>query len=171
MRYFTHYTSPVGELLLASDGENLTGLWLDGQKYYAAGLNADAAQSDSLPTFQQTKRWLDDYFAGKNPDPTVIPLAPQGSEYRRRIWGLLCEVPYGDITAYGKLAFDYNRKYNCATSPRAVGGAVGHNPISIIIPCHRVIGANDLLTGYAGGIDAKRFLLELEEKASAVTIR
>ena len=156
------YDSPVGKLLLASDGTALTGLWLYGQKHYAAGVVDDAVHSESLPVFTQTKRWLDDYFAGNAPDPSALPLAPNGSEFRRRIWNLLLEIPYGEVTTYGQLAKDYEARFGTKTAARAVGGAVGHNPISIIIPCHRVIGRNGTLTGYAGGIEAKKLLLKIE---------
>ena len=110
----------------------------------------------------QTKRWLDAYFAGNAPDPAALPLAPNGSEFRRRIWKLLLEIPYGEVTTYGQLAKEYEARFGQKTAARAVGGAVGHNPISIIIPCHRVIGGNGTLTGYAGGIEAKKLLLTIE---------
>lgn len=163
MKFTCRCTSPVGELLLASDGEALTGLWLEGQKYYAAGLNAHAEEK-KLPVFEQTKVWLDAYFAGGNPDPSAIPVLLFGSEYRCRIWQLLGEIPYGKVTTYGQLAQRYKERFGSKTSPRAVGGAVGHNPISILIPCHRVIGSGGVLTGYAGGVEAKRLLLKLEQK-------
>lgn len=158
------YDSPIGKLLLASDGTALTGLWLEDQKHYAAGLVGDVTSAEQLPVFVQAKAWLDDYFAGKAPDPSVLPLAPHGSEYRRRIWQLLLEIPYGEVVTYGQLAKEYEAQFEHKTAARAVGGAVGHNPISIMIPCHRVVGANGL-TGYAGGLSAKRFLLELERTA------
>ena len=170
MRFTARYESPVGGLLLASDGERLTGLWLDGQKHYAAGLSPDAAPLDSLPVFQQAKQWLDDYFAGKRPEPSALPLALSGSEYRRKIQLLLLNIPYGETVGYGQLAKEYEARYGVKTAARAVGSAVGRNPISIIIPCHRVVGTDGTLTGYAGGMDAKRFLLELEEKVCAKTI-
>lgn len=160
--YTASYSSPVGELLLASDGENLTGLWLEGQKHYADGLDDSAETECSLPVFDCTKRWLDDYFAGKQPAIDLIPLAPQGSEFRRRICQLMCEIPYGSLTTYGQLAKDYEARFGQKTSARAVGGAVGRNPISIIIPCHRVVGAGGAITGYAGGLDKKRILLTHE---------
>lgn len=164
MRFTARYPSPVDGLLLASDGELLTGLWLDGQKHYAAGLSPDAVPSDHLPVFQKTKHWLDDYFAGRRPQPSALPLTLSGSEYRRRIWALLLDIPYGETTSYGQLAKEYEVRYGVKTAARAVGGAVGRNPVSIIVPCHRVVGVGGALTGYAGGTDAKRFLLELEKK-------
>lgn len=152
--------SPVGELLLASDGTSLIGLWLDGQKYYGAGLSLEEARE--LPVFTLARRWLEDYFSGRQPDPAALPLAPAGSPFRQAIWQLLREIPCGRTVTYGALAAAYTQRTGRPTSPRAVGGAVGHNPISIIIPCHRVVGADGTLTGYAGGIERKRFLLKLE---------
>ena len=165
MKYITHVDSPAGELLLASDGERLTGLWLAGQKHYAAGLNAHAEEK-VLPVFEQTKAWLDAYFAGGDPDPSAIPVLLFGSGYRCKIWQLLCEIPYGKVTTYGQLAQRYRERFGAKTSPRAVGGAVGRNPISILIPCHRVIGSGGFLTGYAGGLEAKCLLLKLEQEGS-----
>ena len=163
MTYTASYESPVGELLLASDGKSLTGLWLAGQEHYADGVGENAVTDHSLPVFDCAKHWLCDYFAGKRPAVGQLPLAPQGSEFRRRICQLLCEIPYGTLTTYGQLAKDYEAKFGQKTSARAVGGAVGRNPISIIIPCHRVVGGNGAITGYAGGLDKKRILLAHEE--------
>ena len=162
MRFTTNPPSPVGELLLASDGEHLTGLWLAGQKYYGEWLEPNAVSMDSLPIFAQTKQWLDDYFAGKNPDPHSLPLSFCGSRFRQEIWQLLLEIPYGEVITYGQLAKEYEVRFGRKTAARAVGGAVGRNPISIIVPCHRVVGANGL-TDYAGGLDRKNFLLQLEK--------
>lgn len=162
MMYTASCESPVGELLLASDGKSLTGLWLAGQKHYAAGVDETAVSDHSLPVFDHAKRWLDDYFAGKQPAIDRLPIAPQGSEFRRRICQLLCGIPYGTLITYGQLAKDYEAKFGQKTSARAVGGAVGRNPISIVIPCHRVVGANGAITGYAGGLDKKRLLLAHE---------
>ena len=151
--YKTTYKSPLGELILASDGENLTGLWIKGQKYFGGeGL----AKKDDLAVFDKTKKWLDSYFAGKKPKISDIPLAPAGSDFRKSVLDILCDIPYGETVTYGSIA---KKLGSCA---QAVGGAVGHNPISIIIPCHRVVGTNGSLTGYAGGIDKKIELLKLE---------
>ena len=209
--YSTVYRSPVGRYVLASDGENITGVWQEGQKYYMQGMPRDIIEKDDMPIFDAAKGWLDRYFAGQKPDlyelplapqgrlrwqarcekpalyelslekpalhelslaradvhisknscskPAMyeLPLAPQGSEFRQKVWNALCEIPYGETMTYG----DIGRKIGCM-SGQAVGGAVGHNPISIIIPCHRVIGSNGSLTGYAGGLETKRKLLELE---------
>ena len=148
MVYTTKLKSPVGEITLACDGENLIGLWLEGQKYFGSGLLAEAEQKKELPVFIITKTWLDDYFGGKKPSISKLPLKPIGSEFRKKVWAILCEIPYGKVITYGeigkKIAAGKNLK---SMSAQAVGGAVGHNPISIIIPCHRVIGSNGSLTG------------------------
>lgn len=158
--YVTKITSPVGNMLLASDGQALTGLWLEGQKYFAATLEKDIVEQADLSVFQQTAAWLDAYFR-KAPLPALPPLAPKGSAFRQAVWKLLLEIPYGQTTTYGELARRL-RESGIPAAPQAVGGAVGHNPISVLIPCHRVLGADGRLTGYAGGIEKKCFLLELE---------
>jgi len=165
MNFVTTLKSPVGGLLLASDGARLTGLWLEGQRYWGAGVTPQAASMPDLPVFRSTGAWLERYFAGEGPDSGELPLAPAGSVFRRRIWQLLCEIPYGQTTTYGALAHLYQDRYGGGTSPRAVGGAVGRNPISIVIPCHRVVGADGSMTGYAGGVERKLWLLELEKRA------
>ena len=160
MIFQTKYPSPVGMLTLAGDGKAITGLWIQGQKYFAASLLDDARVQDDLPVFVQARAWLDAYFGGEALPP-LPPLAPEGPAFRKDVWALLQEIPYGSTTTYGALAAELNLRGH-ATSARAVGGAVGHNPISILIPCHRVLGADRSLTGYAGGGEVKRFLLELE---------
>ena len=163
MVWTTVYQSPIGGLTLAGDGEHLTGLWIEGQKYFMAGLTEPAARKDDSPVFEQARQWLDRYFAGEQPSPAALSLAPSGSDFRRMIWDFLLEIPYGQTVTYGRLAELAARKMNRPhMSAQAVGGAVGHNPISIIIPCHRVLGTDGSLTGYAGGIEKKRRLLELE---------
>ena len=161
MTYIQHYDSPLGGILLAADEIGLTGLWFDGQKYFARGLsNERIAQETSV--LAEAKRWLDIYFAGKEPDFTP-PLHPTGSEFRKAVWEILLQIPYGQTTTYGEIARQLAEKQGLARmSAQAVGGAVGHNKISIIIPCHRVVGTNGSLTGYAGGIHKKEQLLELE---------
>lgn len=148
---------------MASDGRHLTGLWLDQQKYFADTLPANAQPKSDVPVFDQTKAWLDRYFKGEKPEISELPLAPIGGEFRQAVWKILCDIPYGQVMTYGeiakKIAQQQGRK---SMSSQAVGGAVGHNPISLIIPCHRVIGTNGSLTGYAGGIDVKMTLLHLE---------
>ncbi len=163
MVYTTTYPSPVGLLTLACDGENLTGLWIEGQKYFGASLPEDSKERDDLPVFKAAKNWLDRYFAGEKPGISELPLRPSGGEFRQGVWSLLCEIPYGEVTTYGeiaqKMAARLGRK---SMSSQAVGGAVGHNPLSIIIPCHRVVGSGGSLTGYAGGVDKKIRLLKGE---------
>ena len=160
----TTYASPVGELTLASDGTALTGLWLEGQKHFGGTSGEELAPGQpDLPAFQAARAWLDRYFSGKKPLPSELPLAPSGGEFRKLVWELLCEIPYGEVTTYGALAKKAAAKLGRSSmSSQAIGGAVGHNPISIIIPCHRVVGSNGSLTGYAGGLDVKRALLKLE---------
>jgi methylated-DNA-[protein]-cysteine S-methyltransferase len=163
MFYSTTYLSPVGKITLASDSVNLAGLWFDGQKYFGASILEKMTKNGDIPVFAAAKNWLDRYFAGKKPAISELPLAPIGSEFRQKVWKMLCEIPYGEVTSYGGIAKKMAVKMKKASmSSQAVGGAVGHNPISIIIPCHRVVGANGSLTGYAGGIDKKIKLLELE---------
>ena len=161
MQYITHYQSPLGGITISSDGTALTGLWFDGQKYFASTLGADYKTKD-LPIFTEAKRWLDMYFSGKEPDFTP-PLALNGSPFRMAVWQILQSIPYGQTITYGDIARQLAAQTGKARmSAQAVGGAVGHNPISIIVPCHRVVGAGGSLTGYAGGIDKKVQLLELE---------
>ena len=157
-----HYESPLGGVLLAADEIGLTGLWFDGQKYFARVLPADRVERET-PALLEAKRWLDIYFSGKEPDFTP-PLHPIGSAFRQSVWEILLQIPYGKTTTYGEIARQLSEKMGLSRmSAQAVGGAVGHNKIAIIIPCHRVVGTNGSLTGYAGGIDKKGKLLELEQ--------
>lgn len=163
MFYSSYYNSPVGKLLLASDGTNLTGLWIEKQKYYADTAPDDIREKDDLPVFIKTKAWLDRYFKGDTPLISDLPLAPQGGTFRQMVWKILCEIPLGQVMTYGHIAqMIASRTGKKSMSAQAVGGAVGHNPISIIIPCHRVVGTNGSLTGYAGGLDVKIKLLKHE---------
>ena len=158
MMYTMHYDSPLGGILLAADETGLTGLWFDGEKYFADTL-APEHQEQETPILLETQRWLDCYFRGQNPDFTP-PLHPIGSPFRQEVWALLLQIPYGKTTTYGALADQLAEKHGQRRmSAQAVGGAVGHNAISIIIPCHRVVGADGSLTGYAGGLDTKARLL------------
>ena len=157
-----NYGSPVGKILLAEKDGSLIGLWIEGQKYYLSSLKDDISEKET-PVLTETKRWLDRYFAGDKPAISELKLAPVGGEFRRTVWELLCEIPYGEVTTYGKLADRMAARMGKEKmSAQAVGGAVGHNPISIIIPCHRVVGTGGSLTGYAGGIDKKVKLLAHE---------
>lgn len=160
MMYVTELPSPVGRLTLASDGTAVTGLWLEGQKYYASTLSRDAVHQPALAIFEEARAWLEAYFSGALP-PALPLLRPAGSPFRQAVWRLLEEIPRGTTATYGELARRLQAEGRAA-SAQAVGGAVGHNPISILIPCHRCVGADGSLTGYAGGLAAKRFLLELE---------
>ena len=155
MLYTFTYTSPLGILTMASDGDSITGLWLSGQKYFASTIK-EKCVNKKLPVFDKVISWLDCYFAGNIPDITV-PLAPQGTEFRKQVWSILTTIPYGEIAK--QMAEKTGKE---KMSAQAVGGAVGHNPISIIIPCHRVVGTDGSLTGYAGGIDKKIKLLKIE---------
>lgn len=163
MIFTTSYTAALGAITLASDGENLVGLWIDGQKYFAETVAESIEDKSGLLIFARTKKWLDAYFAGEKPEICDLSLAPDGGEFRKNVWEMLCEIPYGQCTTYGEIAKKMaSRMGKKSMSSQAVGGAVGHNPISIIIPCHRVVGSNGSLTGYAGGIDKKIKLLQLE---------
>ena len=157
MVFTQRYASPLGGLLLAADEQGLIGLWFDGARHFAANL-PEAREEKRTPILDEAARWLDDYFSGGQPD--FIPLLHLiGSAFRLRVWARLLEIPYGQTTTYGALLDD-------GASARAVGGAVGRNPISIIVPCHRVIGADGSLTGYAGGVDRKIRLLALERQGT-----
>ena len=161
MDFTRHYDSPLGGVTLASDGEALTGLWFDGQKYFGRGL-APTARAVDLPVFARTAAWLDAYFRGEAPDFTP-PLRREGTPFRRAVWEILRTIPYGRTATYGEIAARLAARTGAArASAQAVGGAVGHNPVSLIVPCHRVVGGDGSLTGYAGGVWRKLRLLELE---------
>ena len=161
MDYRFHLDSPLGGITLASDGEALTGLWFDGQKHFGAGLSGDAREQ-RLPVFEETERWLQLYFEGHEPDFTPA-LRPVGTPFQLEVWELLRQIPYGETVSYGALAARIAGHRGLARfSAQAVGGAVGRNPISLLIPCHRVLGADGSLTGYAGGVEKKAALLRLE---------
>lgn len=155
MTYIHDYSSPVGRILLAANEKSLTGLWFYGAKYFAAGIESERTEV-LTPVLEQTERWLDIYFSGHEPD-FVPPLKLNGSAFRRSVWAELMKIPYGQTSSYGEIALRLG-----VNSAQAIGGAVGHNPISIIVPCHRVLGADGSLTGYAAGVDKKMRLLELE---------
>ncbi len=164
MIYITNYSSKLGDILLASDGENLIGLWFKNQKYYLYKITDELIKNDDLKIFHETKKWLDKYFKGIQVSPNDLKLKPNGSPFQQEVWKILCSIPYGKTITYGDIAKKIAQKQGKKSmSAQAVGGAVGHNPISIIIPCHRVVGFNGSLTGYAGGIDKKIALLKLEE--------
>lgn len=161
MQYIYKYNSPLGEITASSDGENLIGLWFDDQKYYADTLSHNTVEK-KLPIFEQTKQWLDCYFRGEKPSFTPS-IALEGTPFRLAVWEILKKIPYGEIITYADIAKAVAKKKGITRmSSQAVGGAIGHNPISIIVPCHRVVGSNGSLTGYAGGIGRKVKLLTLE---------
>lgn len=161
-QYISYYQSPIGNILLAADDIGLTGLWLEGQKYFALHLDEEQEKIE-IPLFEKVKNWLDIYFTGKEPDFTV-PLHFIGTDFQKEVWEILCSISYGETATYGEIAKQLAAKRGLERmSAQAVGGAVGHNKISIIVPCHRVVGTNGSLTGYAGGIDRKVKLLTLEK--------
>ena len=163
MIHTTCYDSPIGRFLLTARDGALTGLWIEGQKYFQSTLSEEPALGENIVVLQKAKDWLDAYFAGKKPEISALSLKPAGSDFRQSVWKILCEIPYGSVVAYGEIAKQMALKLGRETmSSQAVGGAVAHNPISVIIPCHRVVGTNGSLTGYAGGIDKKIKLLEHE---------
>lgn len=171
MEKVTIYDSPIGKLTLSGDGTCITGLWIEGQKYFGRTLEAGsreenscdkASGADSCEVFDRAFKWLDAYFKGEQKEIT-FPLAPKGSAFQKSVWDILREIPYGETITYGEIAkILSDRQEGAYVSARAVGGAVSRNPISILIPCHRVVGANGSLTGYAGGIERKIKLLTLE---------
>ena len=155
MYYSTNYSSPIGEMLIASDGEAICGTWFFGQKHFPSSENL--TRNDNLAIFGDVKEWFDDYFNGLNPEIN-FNLNPKGTDFRLKVWKILRDIPYGKTMTYGEIA----QKISPTMSAQAVGGAVGHNPIAVLIPCHRVLGSNGNLTGYAGGLRRKIHLLNLE---------
>lgn len=166
MTYTKRYASPLSTILLAADECGLTGLWFEGCKYFADVLPKEHAEQDT-PALLEAAQWLDLYFAGEEPGFTP-PLHMIGSDFRQAVWGILLTIPYGQTMTYGEIAKRLAKNAGIdKMSAQAVGGAVGHNPVSIIVPCHRVVGTNGSLTGYAGGLDKKIALLELEKADTA----
>lgn len=162
MDYIHHYDSPLGSITMASDGNALVGLWFDGQKYYADSLNNDYEEK-ALSLFEQTDQWLDIYFSGSAPGFTP-PLTMRTTPFRKAVWNIMLTIPFGQTMTYGEIADRIAKQKGLSQmSAQAVGGAVGHNSISLIIPCHRVVGTDGSLTGYAGGIEKKMKLLSLEQ--------
>lgn len=162
MTYIYYYDSPLGGITVSSNGSQITGLWFDGQKYFGDTLPKDYEEKD-LPIFEEAKRWLDIYFSGEAPDFTP-PLKMDTTPFRKAIWEIMLTIPFGQTMTYGGIADRIAKQKGIAkVSAQAVGGAVGHNAISLIIPCHRVVGSNGSLTGYAGGIEKKVQLLTMEK--------
>lgn len=162
MTHVDHYRSPLGDMTIAGNGSNITGLWFDGQKYFGSTL-PKTYKEGALPVFAEVIKWLDIYFSGKIPDFTP-PLRLETTPFRKAVWDILLTIPFGQTMSYGEIANKIARQNGLTNmSAQAIGGAVGHNPISLIIPCHRVVGANGSLTGYAGGIEKKIQLLTMEK--------
>ncbi len=162
MTYIYRYRSPLGGITVSSNGDAITGLWFDGQKYFGLTL-PKCYEERALPVFKETKEWLDIYFGGKDPG-FMPPLKMETTPFRRSVWNIMLNIPYGKTMTYGQIADNIaTRRGLSRMSAQAVGGAVGHNAISLIIPCHRVVGTNGSLTGYAGGIERKIQLLALEK--------
>ncbi len=161
MNYLSTYDSPLGRIFMAGTDVALTALWFEGQAY-TEKMSLDAIHCFDLPLFSSVRLWLEEYFSGRNPD-FFPPIAPQGTQFRQKVWRLLTEIGYGQTITYGQLADRLSPVgKSSGIYARAVGGAVAHNPISLIVPCHRVVGSAGQLTGYAAGLDRKRFLLRLE---------
>lgn len=164
MFYSTRYVSPLGEITIICNGDSLVGLWFEGHKCFNTTLSAATVAKADIPVLQDAREWLDSYFAGQQPAISMLPLAPVGSTFRQSVWRIICEIPYGGVMTYGEVAKQIAAARGVERmSAQAVGGAVGSNPISIIIPCHRVIGKKGNLTGYGGGIEKKIALLKLEQ--------
>ena len=161
--YLTEYRMPtIGTLTLTSDGTSVTGCWFNNSRYFGYGVNESVERNDSLTVFDQAQKWLDRYFAGETPNPRELTLTARATEFQLRVREAMLDIPYGQTTTYGAIAKRLEAETGRRQSARAVGGAVGHNPLCLIVPCHRVIGSNGSLTGFGGGIDTKVRLLEHE---------
>ncbi len=162
MYYINKYFSALGPIVMASDDNTLIGLWFEGQKHFNNELLSNHKEAD-IDIFKVTKNWLDIYFQGDIPDFTPNIKYDTGSKFQILVWEILRQIPYGRSTTYGEIAKLTAKKMNKQTmSAQAIGGAIGRNPISIIIPCHRVLGSDGRVTGYAGGFNKKRYLLSIE---------
>ena len=162
MHYVSHYESPLGAMTMASDGEHLTGLWFDGQKYDRSTIDGNAELKPHLPVFTRTAQWLDTYFGGTDPGFTP-PIRVEGSDFKRMVTSIMLSIPFGATSTYARIAAEVARRTGRRhMSAQAVGGAVGHNPIALIVPCHRVLASDGSLRGYAGGVDRKEWLLKME---------
>ena len=162
MHYLNHYESPLGTMTMASDGEHLTGLWFDGQKYDRSTIDGNAELKPHLPVFTQTAQWLDAYFEGTDPGFTP-PISVKGSDFKKMVSSIMLSIPFGATSTYARIAAEVARRTGRKQmSAQAVGGAVGRNPIVLIVPCHRVLASDGSLRGYAGGVDRKEWLLERE---------
>ena len=162
MTYRKDFPSPIGILTAVSDGTSITGLWMENQRYWGQSVSADPADGSNLEVMNQLQKWLDAYFNGKEPS-FFVPCKADGTVFQQAVWEQLNRIPYGKTVTYGQIAKTIEQESGKIVSAQAVGNAIGRNPICILIPCHRVIGSNGELTGYAAGIDRKRILLELEK--------
>lgn len=161
--YFTAYETPIiGALTLASDGEGITGCWFDNDRFFGYGIEERLERNDDLDVFNQARKWLDRYFAGEAPNPRELPLTARATTFQMHVREAMLDIPYGETTTYGAIAKRIEATTGKRQSAQAVGGAVGHNPLCLIVPCHRVMGANGNLTGFGGGLDTKIALLEHE---------
>ncbi len=164
MIYYTDYNSPLGNLTIASDGTNIIGLWIQGQKYFKENIKEEMVLNSDIDILKQAVNWLDRYFNGEKPSISELNISPSGTEFRKTVWKVLCKIPYGQVVSYKYIASEVSKILNKENmSVQAVGSAIGHNPISIIIPCHRVIGTNGELKGYAAGLKIKSMLLKHEK--------
>ncbi|MGX7111382.1 methylated-DNA--[protein]-cysteine S-methyltransferase [Gemella cuniculi] len=164
--YYSKYSSPIGIIILTSDGINLVGSYLENQKYFLSNIE-NFERHDDLKTLKDSKKWLDMYFSGKNPSLKGINLKLSGTSFRKEVWEILKEIPYSKTVTYKEIAQRICKIRDIKNmSPQAVGGAISHNPLFIFIPCHRVVGSDGKLTGFAAGIDKKLFLLNLERRSS-----
>ena len=163
--YKTNYKSPLGNIVICCDEqENIVGLWFEKQKHFADNIDGKITENNNLKIFTKVKSWLYRYFVGNKPNIKEIPVKFIGNDFRKSVWKILCTIPYGEVVTYGDIATQIaQQKGITKMSAQAIGGAVGHNPISIIVPCHRVVGKNGKLTGYAAGVDKKKKLLEIEQ--------
>lgn len=158
-----YVNSPVGELMIATDGDYIKGVWIKPQKYFPEGAEEYGIVDNDAEIIAKAREWLERYFEGRNPDPNELPLEPEGTDFQKEVWDVLLSIPYGETMTYGGIGAKIAEARGLERmAAQAVGGAVGHNPISIIIPCHRVVGSNGSLTGYAGGLSIKKQLLTLE---------
>ena len=172
MTYFTEYDSDlIGTLTFASDGERLVGCWFGNDRHFGYGVKGPLVRDDTLPFFTQVREWFDRYFANDKPDPRELPLGAYATEFQMRVREAMLDIPYGKTTTYGAIAKRIEQETGKRQSARAVGGAVGRNPLCIIVPCHRVIGSDGSLTGFGGGIDVKVKLLEHETGADWHSVR
>lgn len=159
---YVNYASPIGNIMLVADDDALIGLWIKRQLSYVKWLRAEELVESETAVLKSVKEWLDEYFQGEKPDVERLEIRLRGTEFQKMVWGILRKIPYGETTSYGEIAREIAQRKGGKMSAQAVGGAVGKNPISIIVPCHRVLGADKKLTGYTGGLEIKKYLLELE---------